>query len=167
MKITLTGHREQRLELPRDVSSAEWEDIRNWIAGRVIDNYTPKDDCVAYCGMAEGSDMAFGYVISTLKDFGYNIKLVCVCPCKNYGRKAPNYNYDIKHADKIINLYSEYVRGCDDERDEYLAEHCDLMLAIFDGIKNSGVWKTIKRARRYLKKIIIYNPKDKSAYIDS
>lgn len=162
MKIALTGHREERLGLPRDVSDIQWETIENWIASQIINHYYFHDECLVYCGMAEGSDMALGYVVSLLKDFGYNIKLICVCPCARYGHKAPNYEYVIDHADEIINLHETYVKGCDDERDDYMAKNCDLMLAIFDGGKNSGVWKTIKRARNYDKEILIFNPNDKS-----
>lgn len=81
MIIALTGHREQRLNLPSDVALDDWKNIRQWIRQQIIDN---KADTVL-SGMADGSDLAIAYEVVQMKKEGYPIKLTCVFPCKNCG----------------------------------------------------------------------------------
>ena len=45
----------------------------------------------------------------------------------------------------------------DNLRDEYMVEHCDILLAVWDGINIGGVWSTIQYAKK-LGKPIIYFP---------
>ena len=40
-----------------------------------------------------------------------------------------------------------------------MVDHCDVLLAIWDGNKSGGVWSTIRKAQKAGKKII-YCPKE-------
>ena len=155
MIIALTGHREQRLGLSSDVSLSEWKPIRNWIREQILQQLT-KGQVEFMSGMASGSDRAAAYEVCKLKEEGFPITLTCVFPCKNYNTSDINNNYIRQNADNIIELHEAFFKGCDNDRDQYMAEHCDIMLAIFDGNKNSGVWSTIKKATRNNKTVIYY-----------
>lgn len=149
MKIALTGHRPERLGLPENVAAPEWEDIRNWIRSQLIEL---KADQV-YVGMAAGSDMALGYVAAQLKQEGFPIKITCVLPCTGYGSTTPNYEFVYFRANEVVTMEKKWMPDCDNKRDQYMADHCDVMLSIFDGHKKGGVWSTIKKTRRQEKRI--------------
>lgn len=150
MILALTGHREQRLNLPVDVSTVEWDGIRHWIRQSIIDYGAD----VVFSGMASGSDMAMAYETAKMKDEGHRIKLKLVLPCPDYGMRTPNYDYVYRRADKIITIYDHWFKGCDDGRDDYMAKNCDMMLAIFDGNRTGGVWSTMNKAHNYGKTVI-------------
>lgn len=157
--IALTGHRPERLGLPSSVISDEWYGIRSWIRNTILENIKEFGEVEVFSGMASGSDIAMAIIACHLKNEGYKVKLTCVCPFNGYGRKEQLYNYIMRHADKVVNIHNSWQRGCDNDRDDYMASHCDVMLAVFDGHKNGGVYSTIKKAERYKKKIV-YCPKD-------
>lgn len=149
MKVALTGHREQRLGLPKDVSALEWTGIREWMRKEILSYVRPTQTAVIITGMASGSDMAFGYVASQLKDEGYNISILCAEPCENYNNSDPWAKFVEEHADEFWYAGKEYKKGADNLRDDFMAQECDIMLAIFDGKKNGGVWSTLGKAAAY------------------
>ena len=150
MILALTGHREQRLNLPTDVSAEEWKPIRKWIKEQIL-LINPNE---VFTGMASGSDMAIGYVVAQMKDTGYDIKLSCILPCKGYGTRNPNYEFIINHANDIIEMHGEWIKGCDNDRDDYMASNCDILLAVYDRTPTGGVYSTINKAKKQHKQII-------------
>ena len=162
MRVALTGHRPQRLGLPEDEISIEWNCIIGWLTQQMIkitEISLIRDETVdLYCGMASGCDMVFGLIGSTLKD-GLSCKLHCILPCKDYNSSHKLYNLVKKHADEWVELSDKFYKGCDNVRDQYMVDHCDVLLAIWDGNKSGGVWSTIRKAQKAGKKII-YCPKE-------
>ena len=152
--IALTGHIPERLGLPDSVLNSDWVKIRNWIKDRLLEYIDKYGEIEVFSGMASGSDIAMAVVATLLKHDNYNIKLTCVCPCKGYGSKEKLYKFIRENADNVINIHESWVRGCDNDRDDYMAKNCDIMLAIYDGHKNSGVYKTIQRAQKYKKEVV-------------
>ena len=69
------------------------------------------------------------------------------------------YNSIKEQADEWIELSDEFYKGCDNVRDQYMVDHCDVLLAIWDGNKSGGVWSTIRKAQKAGKQII-YCPKE-------
>lgn len=161
MRIALTGHRPQRLGLPDDETSDKWAYIIGWLSQQIIkiaEVSLIEDEIVdLYCGMASGCDIAFGLVGATLKE-GLDCKLHCILPCKNYNSSHKLYSLIKEHADEWVELSDEFYKGCDNVRDQYMVDHCDVLLAIWDGNKSGGVWSTIRKAQKAGKKII-YCPK--------
>ena len=164
MKVALTGHRPQRLGLPEDELDDKWEKIRDWIVHnltQMIQTTTLENDQLEiYCGMASGSDILFGMTSAFLKAGNViPLKIHCILPCKNYN-SLHKYYKDIKIlADECIELSDEFYKGCDSVRDQYMVDHCDVLLAIWDGNKSGGVWSTIRKAQKAGKQII-YCPKE-------
>lgn len=150
MKVALTGHRSQRLGLDSAITDGEWDTLRIWISS-TLKNINVTD---YYCGMAEGSDMLGALSVLDLKQQGYNINLHCILPCENYQSNHPFYELIRGHADEWIVLSQSFYRGCDNIRDQYMVDHCDVLLAIFDGKKQGGVYSTIRKAEKAGKNII-------------
>jgi len=59
----------------------------------------------------------------------------------------PDFDYD---DTKIL----EYMKGCMHERNKYMVDKSDLILAVWNGNKKGGTWDTIKYALKKKKKII-------------
>lgn len=156
MIIALTGHREQRLNLPSDVSDKKWDAIRTWIWNTIVSEIdkNPNDKIICFTGLASGSDMALGYTVANMKKAGFNVELHAIAPCRGYGRKNPNYQFVMENTDKVINIHDKWVKTCDNDRDEYMAAKCDKMIAIYDRIRTGGVFNTIKKCNNYNKEVI-------------
>lgn len=163
MRVALTGHRPQRLRLPDDELDIKWARIGHWIFNQILDVSD------VYCGMANGSDILIGLNTCIIKERyraaspelekNRNLKLHCILPCKNYNSSNKYYNKLRTEADEWVELSDEFYKGCDNVRDQYMVDHCDVLLAIWDGNKSGGVWSTIRKAQKAGKKII-YCPKE-------
>lgn len=151
MIIAMTGHQHERLGLPIDVSKNEWDKVIKWIRYEIIESGADE----VFSGMAHGSDMAMAYAAADLKKHGWDGRLTLVCPCVGYGSTDPMYEYIFERADRVISMHPEWQKGADDERDEFMAANCDVMLSIFDGQKHGGCWSTINKAIKHGKKVII------------
>ena len=163
MKVALTGHRPQRLGLPEDEMDDRWDKIDTWIVKQPFQmyqvTYIENENLDVYCGMASGCDVAFGMIATIMKAGKFNFILHCVLPCKEYN-SSNKYNSAIKeYADEWIELSDKWYKGCDNVRDQYIVDNCDILLAIWDGKKSGGVWSTIRKAQKAGKQII-YCPKE-------
>lgn len=147
MKIALTGHREERLP-----NVDNQDEIIKWIRMKLIENHCTD----AYCGMATGADIIYGKIVIMLKKEGYPIKLHCILPCKDYNITHPDYLYLKENSDSFEYLSEEFYRGCDSERDKKMINECEILLAVWDGIKSGGVWSTIRKAEKEHKVVINY-----------
>ena len=155
MKIALTGHRPQRL-FGNNLSNTKWQAVSAWIKDVLIRN-----NCtVAFSGMAKGSDLLYALAVKDLAEKGYNINLNLIFPCKGYGSNSPDkrylmwYQQAIDAANKITYIHKEWTPTADDDRDKYMVDNCDMLIAIFDGIEAGGVFKTIEYAKSLGKPII-------------
>ena len=155
MKIALTGYRHERLGFDNNLNHPSWYSLIDWMKSK-IQEYKATD---VYSGMAEGCDMAFALAAIKIKQYGYPLKLHCVLPCKNYQSSHSLYDYIKNRADEWVELSDEFYKGCDNVRDQYMVDHCDVLLAIWDGNKSGGVWSTIRKAQK-AGKTIIYCPKE-------
>ena len=162
MRVALTGHRPQRLGLPDDETADGWEYIAGWLSQQIIKitevSLLEGEKVDLYCGMASGCDITFGLVSAILKE-RLDCKLHCILPCKNYNSSHKLYNSIKEQSDEWIELSDEFYKGCDNARDQYMVDHCDILLAIWDGNKSGGVWSTIRKAQKAGKQII-YCPKE-------
>ena len=164
MRVALTGHRPKRLRLPENEADDAWEKIEEWIVKQLFKMnevcYLERENLDIYCGMASGSDFAFGTVAMLVKVYEIiPLRLHCVLPCKDYNSSHALYDGMKKYADEWIELSDEFYKGCDNARDQYMVDHCDVLLAIWDGKKSGGVWSTIRKAQKAGKQIV-YCPKE-------
>lgn len=155
MKIALTGHRPERLGLPKDELDDKWDAINCWIQTTYKQLHDIDSDIEVLCGMASGSDIRFGMSLAFID----GVKLHCVLPCKEYNLNHKYYATLKNVANKWTELSEEFYRGCDNARDQYMVDNCDVLLAIWDGNKSGGVWSTIRKTKKAGKKII-YCPQE-------
>ena len=160
MNVALTGHRPERLgfsELSNPIDD-NWRRIIDWCKEKLFELNTTD----IYFGMANGSDIAFGIAASEINNSNINqneIKIHGILPCKNYNHTDEYYDYLKNSSYEWLELSEYFYKGCDNARDQYMVDHCDVLLAIWDGNKSGGVWSTIRKAQKAGKQII-YIPKE-------
>lgn len=146
MKIAFTGHRPPRLH-GNEKNIGIW--IYNTLNELMIEN---KIDAV-YSGMAQGSDQ-----IAAMKAILLDLPLYCAYP---YPRNHfhPQEQFINERAAQIVTTSAEYTKDCFTKRDQYMVDHCDVLIAIWDGKPWGGTYDTIEYAKVEGKKII-YAPLD-------
>lgn len=164
MKVGITGHRNQRLNLPEDENDSAWKPIKYWLISELskLTNICRErnEPLELYCGMASGSDIVFALAGEAFRPpYIHNVKLHCVLPCKDYNSTHKYFDYIKSKSDEWVELADKFYKGCDNVRDQYIVDHSDIIFAIWDGNKSGGVWSTIRKAQKAGKKII-YCPKE-------
>lgn len=143
MKVAITGHRPQRL-------NGHGKDVKRWIAKELS-----KIECdEAYTGMAMGTDQIFANVAIS-KD----IPLVCCYPYRK-NKFHPDEQKIIDSAKDVEFISEEFSKKAYWIRDKYMVDHCDVLLAVWDGEKSGGTWITVEYAQKIGKPIIFY-PKER------
>lgn len=119
-----------------------------------------------YCGMAEGADML---CYEAARSIGLHptdwtrMRICCVLPYERHYTVSSSMNrfdayYDLTAADSIISMAPKYSPGCFHQRNRYMVDHADVLLAIFDGNNKGGTSYTIKYAHKQGKKVILLHP---------
>ena len=87
-----------------------------------------------YNGMAMGFDLVSAELVLKLKEQYPHIRLIACVPC--YGQEKyftetdkKRYAEVLKNADETIVLAPSYYRGCMQQRNRYMAERADVMIA--------------------------------------
>ena len=144
MRIAVTGHRPKRLK-------GQQKEVKRWLSEQ-LDKY----ECTeAISGMAQGADQIFAQAAVEK-----NIPLICCYPYrKNFfhqeEQKILNRAKDIKFISETYTGNRVYWF-----RDKYMVDNCDLLLAVWEGIKAGGTWLTINYAQKIGKPVIFYNFKE-------
>lgn len=159
MKIGVTGHRPNKLNLGYDVHSPGWRPMIE-----MFKSYLQKKNCrKAYTGMALGVDTAFAKAVLELKEEGYDIELICCIPCRNHSCKwlkesVDLYNNILAQADEVILVTdAEYKPYLMQVRNEYIVDSVDRMIAIWDGT-DGGTGNCVKYAWKVGKSIDAVHP---------
>lgn len=106
------------------------------------------------CGGAIGADMDFADIVIGLRDNYYpHIKLEIAVPCKNQDLKwtdedKERYQKILKKADTVNVLSEKYTPSCMLDRNDYMVNHSDLVIAIWNGGMRGGTFHTIKYAEK-------------------
>ena len=161
-KICFTGHRPKGLPWGYDETKESCVLFKNTIYAiiekTIINGYT-----YFITGMALGIDMICAEIVLELKKKYKNIMLECAIPCINQEKRwtlpqQERYNQILSKADiiKYVNK-SEYNDNCMKERNKYMVENSDVVIAVWNGYP-SGTSNTIKLAKDIGKQVIIINP---------
>ena len=89
---------------------------------------------VFYCGMAQGFDLTAGELVLKSKKKFPKVKLIICIPCVNQEKyytaeDKKRYAQICKKADEVEIISDTYYKGCMLERDRYMADRADVLLA--------------------------------------
>lgn len=151
VKIGITGHRPQRLKQLTTVNK-----LTDWLDLQFHEHMDSDKDFILITGMAQGTDQ-----IAAHEALLFGGRIWCYYP---YWRKLHEFDdYLNSKADKVRYEYEKYVPQCYIDRDRRIVDDCDVLLAVWDGIKSGGTWQTIKYAREIGRPIVYFggNPEEK------
>ena len=121
-KCVFTGHR--RLE--EDFSKSHLKKTIEFLIKNGVHTF--------YNGMAIGFDLCAAEYVVSLKRKYPHVRLIACIPC--YGQEKyfsdsdkKRYVKILKKADENITLADHYYQGCMQQRDKYMVEHADCMIA--------------------------------------
>lgn len=103
-------------------------------------------------GGAIGADQDFAEIVLKIKKHYPHIRLEIAVPCPNQDIKwcesdKKRYRRILKKADFINILSTAYTSRCMQERNEYMADKCDLLLVVWNGQKSGGTYNTFIYAK--------------------
>ena len=157
-----TGHRPDRFCFKYDeddercvkLKALMQEQIGDLIVGGVNEFFT---------GMALGVDQWAAEIVLDFKKNHPDIKLTAVLPCETQAdswseEQRERYFNTLPLCDDVVTLHKHYTRSCMFERNRYLVDHAEFLLAVFDGGEKGGTAYTIKYGKQKGRKVIVIHP---------
>ncbi|MCX7610230.1 MAG: SLOG family protein [Ignavibacterium sp.] len=115
-------------------------------------------------GMALGIDQWAVKILLALKSKYPHIQIIGAIPCLHQESKWPassqeEYRSLLEKLDKVVYVTNQpYTSRCMQERNEYMVDKSDLVIAVWDGTKG-GTGNCFEYAYKHDKKIIRLHPK--------
>lgn len=166
MRIAITGHRPNKLGNDYDLTSllvlSVKKEIINILEAIVLNkNYLDKGEITLITGMALGIDTLFAKIA-----IEQNIPFIAAIPCKDQEKMWLQKHKDIYNKIIINDLctphyvsLTQYNEKCMNERNEWMVDNCDLLIAVWDGT-SGGTANCIKYAVKKKKQIIYIDLKE-------
>ena len=129
-------------------------------------------DCIAelidlgfstfYGGMAQGCDIFCAEAVLIHKTKHPGIRFVAVVPYLGQEKRWDTdyqlrYQSIIEHADEVLVLNQRYRRGCMMQRNRYMVDRSDLLVAVYSG-ESGGTKRTLQYAVAKSLIILWFNP---------
>lgn len=161
--VCFTGHRPNKLpwgyneSLPSCIAFKK--DLYDMLEKAIQNNYN-----YFISGLALGIDLICAETVLELKKKYPNVKLEGAIPCANQDARwnepsKKRYAKVVNQCDYTNVLSSVYTDDCMNDRNKYMVEKSDVVIAIWNG-KPSGTGNTVKFAKEKGCKIKIINPDD-------
>ena len=157
-----TGHRPQSLPFGFDESDERCTALKSVMQDQIVKLIENKGVTHFISGMALGVDIYAAEIVLNLKTKYPHITLESAIPCETQAIKwsvtARERYYNIAaKCDKETMLQREYTPDCMENRNRYMVDHADYILAVWNG-SPSGTGKTVRYAHQQGKPVIIINP---------
>ena len=157
-KIAITGHRPKKLGWSYDYYDPRWISLAWKMRKILLDRIEKHKEIECITGMAVGVDQVFGLVALKLKRQKYPVRLFCALPCKGQEQcwaDASTWTRIKDNADEVYLVYDgEYNYKCMQERNIFMVDRCDELVAVFDGKPKGGTYNCIAYAIKKGKPII-------------
>ena len=162
--LAFTGLRPHKLPFGFNERHAACVALKTAIREQVIKLIEEENVLHYISGMAIGSDQICAEIVLALKSEYPGITLEAAIPCRNQDIKWQDkdrirYRRILEMCDSIHIVSESYTSNCMMARNQYMANKCDILVAIWDN-KPGGTGNTVRFAREYGKEIIIINPKN-------
>ncbi len=147
MICALTGHRALRAGF----DEIKLESALRALIGEGADTF--------FCGMAMGFDLVCCKILASLKR-EFPIKIVACIPCADQSGRFPAqakkmYGELLEECDEKVVLHETYCDGCMFERNRYMVDRCDVLLAYLLSEKG-GTAYTVRYAQKRGKKVVFF-----------
>lgn len=149
-RCCFTGHRPDKME--------QGEKEIKPLLEKAIDDAIKNEYVTFITGMAMGVDIWAAEIVLERKKTNSDLHLICALPHPGFESRRSmtekmRFNRIIKKADLVKEINDHYFRACYQVRNEWMVDHSNLVIAVFNG-KKSGTKNTIDYAKKNSKIII-------------
>lgn len=151
-----TGYRPEKSPFPYDSDNKDYIAFENSLIEAITRALSDGFDTF-YCGGAMGFDTLAAELLLLMRRTN-NIKIILVKPFATQDAKFSDewrerYNYVQSNVDEIVCLSEKYFPKCFEERNCYMVDRSERVIAFYDG-KPGGTRNTVAYATRQGKEVI-------------
>ncbi len=162
ISCAFTGHRPQKLPWRYDESSEGCMLLKKVLTSQIA-KLMENGVTDFLSGMALGVDTICSELILVQREKNPALRLHCILPCVEQDVKwsafaRERYRSVLKQADSIVYVNRSYQKNCMLERDRFLVEWSDYLLAVYNGEQRGGTAATVRYAKNSGRKIILIDP---------
>ena len=156
-KCCFTGHRPQKMPWGYNEKNDKCVQYKNLIEKTILDLYQ-QGYKYFISGVAQGFDTYCAEIVLKIKKLHPEVKLECALPCKNQEKmwspvSQQRYHNILNSADKTTLISEEYTPYCMSQRNRYMVDNSETVIAGFDCIEG-GTANTINYANKKGKQVI-------------
>ena len=160
---SFTGHRPARLRMA--CGSDAVRALTECLYWHTLYLYYESGITHFFSGMAQGTDIWCAQQVLRLRRYKPEVSLHCVLPCYNQEkswseRERRVYREILSQADEVFYLNGSYFQGCMQERNRYLVDRAQTLLAVYDGAPGGGTEYTVRYAQSRDRRIILVRPQE-------
>lgn len=155
----ITGHRPLHFHFKYDEMNPDCIAIKQALA-KEVNALICSGVTTYYIGMCLGVDTWAAEIILKLKKESPALKLIAVHACETQANRwslaQRERFFDILHqCDDEVFISRKYTKTCTFERNRYMVDHVQCLIAVSDGTNNGGTAYTIRYAKQVGCNIII------------
>ncbi len=145
-----TGYRPEKLPFKISADTPEYTAFENELISAITSAFADGYDTF-YCGGAMGFDLLAAEILLIFRK-RKNFRLVMALPFRAQSRTFPpewreRYRCVLEQADEIVYVSDEYYKGCFYERNRYMVDRSERVIAFYDG-KPGGTRDTVLYAKK-------------------
>lgn len=162
MQASFSGHRPKRFHFGYDENHEDCKKLKA-VLSEWIEFLIARGVVLFYSGFCAGVDLWAASIVLDSKKKYPNIKLHAAIPFKAQTNHWSEEQQQIYHdlltqCDHVTTLREKYIRSCYFERNRFMVDRSDYLLAIYDGSSKGGTAYTTAYARKKGLEIIIIHP---------
>jgi uncharacterized phage-like protein YoqJ len=158
----ISGHSPNQLSFGFDEANSKCEKLKHTMLNetcKLIDNGVTE----FLSGMSLGIDMWGAEIVIFLRNNGSKVRLKCILPCETQADKwsvseRERYFTILGKADDEYYISRHYTENCMHDRNKYLVDYADIVLAIYNGKPHGNTAQTVSYAHEQSKSILIIEP---------
>lgn len=160
--VAFTGHRPSSLPFGDNEDAPSCQALKDRLRQEII-KYARLGPTIFSCGMTQGIDIICGELVAAIMEQYPDISLCCVLPYRNHGQRWPSawrdrHNALLATANWVDCLNDTSHRGCFHQRDRYLVEDANTLIAVYDGRATGGTAYTVQYARKLGVEVVVIDP---------
>lgn len=158
MTVCFTGHRPQHFSFGFDESHPDCISLKKQLKEEIFRQIQNGADTF-FCGMAQGVDTWAAEAVLLAKEQFTYLKLIAAIPCPDQPKRwsessIKRYNDILEKCDEKIIISPFYHGGCMHQRNRYMVDNSDVLIAVYDSSESGGTASTVSYAKKNGKAIV-------------